>query len=421
MFFLFFYVTRSWRNFSEPRAGHQVFVKVLDGCCFPLNFNISAIYRTSVRQSRGRRQENPPWRIETSQGWGLVPFLLCRLPRAVLRSDLALCFPQCIAPSLMNAGLAAFGASLPRAWGRPGRAGGLGGATVRRPKGRWHGRYAVSYQGDRVFLGASIAKCRGRQWDLAWCKRRKTPPASSCGSQHPNQEPQGLVRQLAALEGSKGANSVIEITDSQLPFHLKSNRPAIAVKTEPEDDAPHEGSVEAELERLMDEDDAATTEAWGLIGEVFYSLQLWDLQAFSFSPSCQGMAPTLSKRCLKISNSGGLGRFPGWEDWMGEGPLQNASGSEDWLFVLLPWFLAFFQENSPWWPHFGRCSGFAILGGPPGEVARQVRLFGGVWVHSWWNLCLPPGPLWCASGRHHQWFDQELRIFGRSPLVGEPW
>ncbi len=142
------------------------------------------------------------------------------------------------------------------------------------------------------------------------------------------------------------ANKVIEITDSLCRSISRATRPPIAVKTEPEDDAPHEGSVEAELERLMDEDDAAATEAWGL--EVFYSLQLWDLQAFSFSPSCQGMAPTLSKRCLKISNSGGLGRFPGREDWMGEGSLQNASGSEDWLFVLLPWFLAFFQENSPW-------------------------------------------------------------------------
>ena len=60
---------------------------------------------------------------------------------------------------LMNAGLAAFGAGLPRAWGRPGYVGGFVAATVRRPKGRWHGRYAVPYPGDCVFFGASLAKC----------------------------------------------------------------------------------------------------------------------------------------------------------------------------------------------------------------------------------------------------------------------
>ena len=111
-------------------------------------------------------------------------------------------------PSLMNAGLAAFGAGLPRAWGRPGYAGGFVAATVRRPKGRWHGPYAVPYPGDCVFFGASLAKCWGRRRDFARCKSRKAPPGSSWGSQRPNQGAEGLVRQRAALEVWKGANSL---------------------------------------------------------------------------------------------------------------------------------------------------------------------------------------------------------------------
>ena len=110
--------------------------------------------------------------------------------------------------SLMNAGLAAFGAGLPRAWGRPGYAGGFVAATVRRPKGRWHGRYAVPYPGDSVFFGALLAKCWGRRRDFARCKSRKAPPGSSWGSQRPNQGAEGLVRQRAALEVWKGANSL---------------------------------------------------------------------------------------------------------------------------------------------------------------------------------------------------------------------
>ena len=52
----------------------------------------------------------------------------------------------------------------------------------------------------RFFFGASLAKCWGRRGDFARCRSRKAPQDSSWGSQHPNQEPEGLVRQRAALE-----------------------------------------------------------------------------------------------------------------------------------------------------------------------------------------------------------------------------
>lgn len=49
-------------------------------------------------------------------------------------------------------------------------------------------------------------------------------------------------------------------------------------------------------------------------------------------------------------------------------PLEVKMGSLSFFFCVR-------SKRSPWWFHFRRCSGSAILSGPPGEVARQVWLF----------------------------------------------